>query len=790
MLLWFLPLAAIPVVLHLITLLRLRTVEISTFRFLMDGYVRQRRRVRLLEYAVMLLRFAFIVLIVFLLARPVVERFSMLGGGGSRDVTVVVDAGASMGLSSGGTTSMSRAIEAAAGVVNLLDRRDHVRVIAAGSRPEVVTEGFAANPERTAARLRTIAPSLGEADLAAALEQAARAPRRGAAYLFVVTDGLARKWSRLRDHPALDQIDPETEVVVMNVGPTEPVANVGVIGDPPRDRAAMKGLPVLLHARLVNGSTRRDAETVLSVVLDDRTVRQLPVTLAPEGAERVSLHVTPRSAGPVRGRFQLPGDVFPDDDAYRFVINAQPRLSVLIITGPEAQTKGDEAERRSRDPRTYLEAALRSPLLAESGAGERDRRVAAAIEVEDAPFRAVPDAQLSAADVVVLADAPLDAALGERLRRFAASGGGLLVMPGRHVDASRYNAHLLRPHPRLRSAAPGLLLEPPRGDVDDEAAFTGVARVSLSHPVMRGFARDHRDKRYFSGVRVGRRFGMRFADPLEHAEPQASPAPRRFARPEALLEADDGSPLLAEAAIGAGRVVLFAVPATPDWSSLPLGREFVPLMVRAVTHLQRPPDVTVDAAVDPGAPAVVRVTPRWPDATVEVIDPAGKRHAVELHPSDNRQVGAMLATDRAGFYRVEITPHAEGAPPSVAAGFAVNAQRSGAAFATASPRELRDWLTPLDPTYLAGSADDPVLTRRLTERREIWRTLIWVTLGVIGVEFFLATLMPAGSDRRRAGASRDGSGPAAIVRHWIGRVGATLSGKATASSSSVREPRS
>ena len=43
-LLWiFLPLAAIPIVLHLLTLHRLKTVELSTFRFLFDSYVQQRR---------------------------------------------------------------------------------------------------------------------------------------------------------------------------------------------------------------------------------------------------------------------------------------------------------------------------------------------------------------------------------------------------------------------------------------------------------------------------------------------------------------------------------------------------------------------------------------------------------------------------------------------------------------------------------------------------------------------------------------------------------------------------
>ena len=56
---YFLPLAAIPILLHLLTLHRLKTVELSTFRFLFDSYVQQRRRMKFLEALIAFLRTAF-----------------------------------------------------------------------------------------------------------------------------------------------------------------------------------------------------------------------------------------------------------------------------------------------------------------------------------------------------------------------------------------------------------------------------------------------------------------------------------------------------------------------------------------------------------------------------------------------------------------------------------------------------------------------------------------------------------------------------------------------------------
>src|SRR5262249_28853696 len=75
-LLWLLPLAAIPILLHLLTLHRLKTVELSTFRFLFDSYVQQRRRMQFLEALLAMLRTLFLLLLVFLVARPAIRHWN------------------------------------------------------------------------------------------------------------------------------------------------------------------------------------------------------------------------------------------------------------------------------------------------------------------------------------------------------------------------------------------------------------------------------------------------------------------------------------------------------------------------------------------------------------------------------------------------------------------------------------------------------------------------------------------------------------------------------------------
>src|SRR3954467_8159029 len=89
---WFLPLALVPVLLHLLTLHRLKTVELSTFRFLFDSYVQQRRRMQFLEALLAVLRTAFLLVLVLAFCRPVVKHWSSLFRSGSgREVILLVD---------------------------------------------------------------------------------------------------------------------------------------------------------------------------------------------------------------------------------------------------------------------------------------------------------------------------------------------------------------------------------------------------------------------------------------------------------------------------------------------------------------------------------------------------------------------------------------------------------------------------------------------------------------------------------------------------------------------------
>ncbi|MCX5658139.1 MAG: VWA domain-containing protein [Planctomycetota bacterium] len=786
LLLWFLPLALVPVLLHLITLYRLRTVELSTFRFLMDSYIQQRRRVKLLEFLLMLLRTAFVALIILTLSRPVVEKFNLLTGKTGRDVTMIVDAGASMGLRTGGTTSLERAQAAARTVAGLLDTEDHITLIRAEDKPERLVAGFASQQKPVIEALNKIRPGVSTGNIAAALEEAVNGPARGPRIIYVLTDANRRGWSGLAGNPLTKGLGKETQVVVINTGPTEPVVNLAVVGDPPKSAHAIAGLPVLVSATVVNSSATKSADTVLSVFLDDQQVGQINLSLQPGQKVTRTIPLAPSRPGLVKGRFQLPADAFPDDDSFLFTLNVEPKLNVVIATPPPPPAPGSPSD-------LFIRRALTAPLETRStvGAVASLKPIAAALEINTVPFASLTDPMLAAADVLILSDVPIDAGLGPRLRRFVNEGGGLLIFPGPSVLPEAYGQFLFAeprtpPDPKAGVNALGFLAA--TGNPDDEAGFQPITSIDLNHPVLSAFWKTG-ESTYFSGTRLYRYFPIRLpsapAPPTEvksatpppaaaptpavpgaavpgAARPKRKPSPVTVApladasRPTVLMRLSDRTPVLVETRIGEGSVMLAGFAATPDWSNVPLrGAEFVPMLLRSVAHLRRESAAMTPSTVRPHEPAPIRVAGRFAQALVEVTDPAGKPNSVPLTRSGNQFMGALMQTDKKGYYDVLVSPRSPGGPERIDLGFAVNLDTQ-ADFNSLTDAQIKGLMQPAAVTILRGSSDDPMLTQQLTQKREVWRTLIWVMFAVIGLEFFLSTLRPPAE--RRAG-SGTGAGP-------------------------------
>src|SRR3954468_21086708 len=165
--------AVVPLVLHLLSRARYRTVEWGAMLFLQGSDARQRQSRRFNQLLLVVVRTAMVALLALALARPVVSR-SWVGGAaqpGKLTAAIVLDCSASMAYDeNGGRTRFDLARAAARQVLAGLRRGDEAILVLAGAGDESEQDLRPTSELRSIdARLSSLQPSSGKADLPAAM---------------------------------------------------------------------------------------------------------------------------------------------------------------------------------------------------------------------------------------------------------------------------------------------------------------------------------------------------------------------------------------------------------------------------------------------------------------------------------------------------------------------------------------------------------------------------------------------------------------------------------------------
>jgi hypothetical protein len=473
----FLPLAAIPIVLHLLTLFRLRTVELSTFRFLFDSYLQQRRRMKFLEALLAALRTLLILFVVLLMMRPMVPHVNnlFLSGAGGREVILLVDCSASMNAETAGQSSFQRAKKAAVAVVKHLKSEDRVTLVRVASRPEEMFSSFSSDATAIGDKINNLNTTAARANFYAAFMQlfGPEAPARNNPVVYLFTDCQSSGWNEVRNQGLERVLPAKTQFMVVNVGSNEELPNQAIIGRAPLAKRAVVGLPVRLRAQVVNYS-KAPADVVLKTLIDGKEISRQKLSLKPNQMITKQTFYTPSEPGTHRGAFEITGnantDRFHSDDTYLFAFAVVPKLKVLLVNGnPSADPEADET--------LYLRAigdifdgsdedtAGKKPVKDSSKVAAL-RELARSLDLREIREAAITEKELQDSSVVILANCGglTDPQFG-LLRDFVSGGGGLLIFPGDKVVPATYNTRFFQVPSAPKEFLTPVQMGPAQGDL-------------------------------------------------------------------------------------------------------------------------------------------------------------------------------------------------------------------------------------------------------------------------------------------------------------------------------------
>ena len=693
MFLWALLAAAIPLMLHMFQRRKTVLTPFPTIRFLKAAQKRSSSRVRFENFLLWLLRTLLVVALAIAFAQPILRNLSDNSGWlsrSARDIAIVLDASYSMNYEMDRGKVWQICKDAAVQTVQGLNPGDRVCVYAAGDQPIPVIEKPTTEHATVVSAIQGLECQQGSSRLedtvAFALHALTQQDDKRARELFVFTDGQALPWQGFR---ALSEDGTSTNK-------TESTAAVKITREM-RDSVSLFSL--LAGAVTPDNAYPADVKVSPSLMLAGQSariqvrvgrsgpVKQISVALSVDGQESGSrsLTVEPGTEKPLEfvlnnlepgvhvATVSTPQDSLSVDDSFQFLLRVRKQLPVLVA-GPSDSTK-------------YLRAAL-AP-----GAADDTVRQVSSSEIESVDLR---DYQ-----AVFLCDAlPLSGQAIIRLESYVNNGGVVAIFPGDAADFSSYGEFQMLPALPKKAT---------------DIAVADAARALKRLPMQPG-----QQVNFQMALPPGTIPTVALKRVVEFGELAEQAA--------VLVTAGDDTPFLLGRAIGRGRVFLFGVAATREWSTFPLTAFFVPVVHQLIrqgagasvqpTHLVLGSSVPTNESIPNFREDDEITTPSG--AALQIRDNGNHNFFIESVP----EIGIYTRTKASG-----------GAAESV---LAVNTDRFESHLDPASPEELREW-TGFKKFFAVNDAEE--LARVVEEHRNgrsFTEVVLWLALLLSLAEWWFA----------------------------------------------------
>jgi hypothetical protein len=592
--LWALPLAAVPIVIHLLHRRRRETVQWGAMQLLLDSVPRRRRIWQINDLLLMILRALAVAAVIFAFAGPQVRSGVLTGKSPGRDVTLIVDSSLSTGRLVNGTPVFEGIKQKAQELLKRLNSSDQVRLMVAASAPHWVEDdkapaqkrrpGQTTTTDEIAARLASLKPTLATADAAACVQAAlATEPRSDATsrLIVVVTDGAAHGWSAdagsrwqaIRDGAARAALPTAIHVVTADL-PKTPAGNLCIEKlSTTRTRVGVAE-PFTIMARVRNNGGGARRATSLKWEMDGQPSSESAIVgLEPGQSVDVAFEGVCDHAGvfPIRSRL-VGEDELPGDNEATIVIESLARLQVLVCR------RDGDSERPKGQPDFLMAALGRVP---EGSSGEQSTSV---FEPTVVGVEALESTDLSLYRCIILDDVlPGTGEIADRLSDYVTRGGGLWMILGEGVTPDQFNSAVFRNGAGLVPISLGK----PATAAEAGVEFFTIHPPDANHPatVLLGDT----ERLDIDDVRITKRTQLIIPAATDDVS--------------VLLETGDGAPLAVEYFNGDGRIIVQGIPQDSKWSNLPLCQVFVPLVQEWIWYLTQP--TAANYNLDPGKPIVV-----------------------------------------------------------------------------------------------------------------------------------------------------------------------------------------
>ncbi|QDU78476.1 hypothetical protein Pla110_01800 [Polystyrenella longa] len=655
--LWALPLAAIPVVIHLLRRRQREVVSWGAMQFLAPEIIHQRRMKRIDELILMILRTLVILGIILAIAQPMVSSGLFGFGTVQEEVVLIIDVSLSTDLEQQNQTLFDELKIAVNEELDELNDGTQLRVLLAGERPDWLYPAALELSSDTRSRLKQdlnkLEPTMASANLGATLMLSMETEPEQDVYLRKIklfTDGFAEGWEadsntlwqKIRHQQERAAISTSIQVWTPSVTPGNTYQNISL--EEIRSLRTHVSLDELVTFTAV--VRNRGTQPIKNVSLEwkanetDIGGSSIP-SIEPGETAEVDFDYAATETGIVRVECSTPvKDDLKLDNRSERILSVVERIPLLIVSSAE------NVEPPSGGVRLILAALGQSSIAREIDHWK------SVFEPRLIRWEDLEGENLDPYACLLLTEVPaVSEAVMQNLTRFVRNGGGLWIIPGPETNLDSFNASFHRGGAGL---AP-LPLEGLRSDTPTEQPYDVLIPPERTHSALNIIGDLERLDIH----------EVRLTEYIRQAAPDNFPSNRIW------LETASGSPLVVENFLGRGRVVVQSIPFDLDWSNLPICRLYVAMIQEWLLYLAQPSAAQLN--LEPGETFRFSTNSQIETNLLEVKTPLSqtKRPAVLHQEGENRVFFAD--TSWPGSYQLELK--SEEADPQLLTPFYVSRNR-------------------------------------------------------------------------------------------------------------------
>lgn len=332
-LLGLLALVAVPLLLHLFARSRPPVYQFSSVEFLRKVMRKTMRLKKPQDYILLALRTLMFLALIGVFLKPLLFSDQKLSGlFDEKNVVVIVDASASMGVVEGAQTRFASACAEASEILNGLTSRDRANLIWIDAEPDAVFPEMGMNFGflKDSLRRARVSSERGSIGKALALAQQLLSEVDGKREICIVSDFQREAWSEIEPSFA-ESID----VVFVKAGAGD-IANLAMTNVSWEPAEPIVGEEITIFGEVRNFSNEAQTTTVFCSVGENRQSQNLTVGPWQQASAVFKYRVT--EARPIPLTLSVSEDAFAGDDRRFQAIPARYFLNVGIFEGADSET--------------------------------------------------------------------------------------------------------------------------------------------------------------------------------------------------------------------------------------------------------------------------------------------------------------------------------------------------------------------------------------------------------------------------------------------------------------------